>query len=307
MNDNEIINWLLESDCSIQYQVYKDLLGDQKPELREKISQVGWGKELMSKQKQDGHWGLSFYQPKWICTHYTLSDLRNLWILPNQNIHRILNLIFNTMKEKDGGINYCKSMSESEICVNGMILNYACFFGVEENKLKSIVDFMLTQQLPDGGFNCYASRYGGTHSSLHSTILTLEGIIEYDKQGYKYRLSELKKIEKESREFMLQHKLFKSDKTDKIIDKKMVSIPYPSRWRYDILRALDYFQYACVCYDERMNEAIDILIKKRNKDNLWILPTNHPGKVHFYMETVGQPSRWNTLRAMRVLRYFGMN
>jgi hypothetical protein len=211
------------------------------------------------------------------------------------------------MKESDGGINYCKSMKESEICANGMILSYACFFGIEAIKLNSVVDFILTQQLPDGGFNCYASRYGATHSSLHSTLLTLEGIAEYEKQGYTYKLAELKKMEFDSRDFILQHKLFKSDKTGKIIDKKMLCIPYPSRWRYDILRALDYFRYAGTAYDERMGEAFEILLKKRNKDKIWTLPANHPGKVHFYMEEVGKPSRWNTLRAIRVLNHFGID
>jgi hypothetical protein len=97
------------------------------------------------------------------------------------------------------------------------------------------------------------------------------------------------------------------NKTGKIIDKKFTNLPYPSRWRYDILRVLDYLLSADVIYDVRLQDAIDVLMKKQNKDNTWNLQANHPGNVHFYMEKVGSPSRWNTLRALRVLNHFNVN
>ena len=158
--------------------------------------------------------------------------------------------------------------------------------------------------MADGGFNCHSNRKGATHSSLHTTLSVIEGIYEYYKNGYKYRLNELQKAEIESREFILRHRLFKSHKTGKIIKNQMIRFSYPSRWYYDILRALDYFRYAKVKYDNRMQDAIDILLKKRGKDNKWKLQSNHPGQIHFIMEPVGLPSRWNTLRALRVLQYY---
>jgi hypothetical protein len=132
----------------------------------------------------------------------------------------------------------------------------------------------------------------------------IEGILEYTQNGYGYRLDELQESEVESREFLLQHRLFRSDRTGDIIDKKMLMLSYPSRWRYDILRALDYFQYTGVKYDPRMKDALDILKKKRRKDKKWPVQAMHPGQTHFDMEKTGGPSRWNTLRALRVLKRF---
>ena len=167
------------------------------------------------------------------------------------------------------------------------------------------VDFILSQQMADGGFNCHSNRKGARHSSLHTTLSVLEGIFEYHNNGYTYRMEELKKAEMESREFILQHHLFKSDKTGEIIDKRFLTLSYPPRWRYDILRALDYFQAVGVAYDERMQDAIDVILKKRNKEGIWNLQAHHPGKVHFFMEETRKPSRWNTLRALRGLSKYG--
>jgi hypothetical protein len=160
--------------------------------------------------------------------------------------------------------------------------------------------------MKDGGFNCHSNRKGAVHSSLHTTLSVAEGILEYSKSGYKYRTSELQKAEQGSREFILQHRFYKSDRTGKIIDKKMLMLSYPSRWRYDILRALDYFQFAGVDYDNRMDNAIEVLLIKRRKYGNWPLQTKHPGQTHFDMEKSGEPSRWNTLRALRVLKHYGI-
>lgn len=308
MNDKQIISWLLEGDVSIQYQTYKDLLDTDKPKLQKKIETEGWGFHFLSKRHPNGHWGLRFYQPKWISTHYTLLDLKNLNISPdNKTIKKTLDLVFETEKGPDGGILPIGAVQKSDVCVNGMVLNYSSYFKVKEESLKSIVDFLLTEKMNDGGFNCQSNRKGATHSSLHTTLSVLEGIFEYERNGYNYRLSELKKAKVNSHEFILIHKLFRSDKTNEIINPNFLKLYYPGRWYYDILRALDYFQFAQVKYDNRMDEAIDIIISKRTKEGLWKLPSKHPGKTHFDMEQAGKPSRWNTLRALRVLRHFKLN
>ena len=306
MIDNKIINWLLDGDISIQYQAYRDLLSVEREDLRQEIENEGWGKRFLSFQSDNGHWGRGFYQPKWTSTHYTLLDLKNLGISNNcKPIKQTLDIVIkNNKNENDGGIHPIGTVKESDVCINGMALNYLSYFRTQEKHLKSIVDFILSQRMVDGGFNCQLNRKGAKHSSLHTTISVLEGIQEYKKNNYTYRLDELIKAEIESREFILEHKLFKSDKTGEIISKKMLTLSYPSRWRYDILRALDYFQSAKIDYDERMNDAIDILQKKRNKENTWNLQANHPGQTHFDMEKIGKPSRWNTLRILKVLRHF---
>lgn len=305
MTNDDLISWLLESDISIQYQTQRDLLGKEDSRFRKRIETEGWGAKLLSLRQPNGHWGNAFYQPKWTSTHYTLLDLRNLGISPgNKAIDETLKLIFKYERGFDGGINPSGSTRNSDVCINGMVLNYASYFHIKEEQLKSVVDFLLSVQMNDGGFNCHSNRIGAIHSSLHSTLSVIEGIHEYRKNRYTYRLGELKKAELASREFILLHHLFRSDKTGNIIRSDFLKLCYPCRWYYDILKALDYFQSAGVKYDSRMEDALQIILSKRNKNRQWTLAAKHPGKIHFEMEKAGQPSRWNTLRALRVLKYF---
>ena len=304
----EINNWLLKGDVSIQYQTYRDLLGEDRVDLRNRIATEGWGKKFLSFQHDDGHWGMKFYQPKWTSTHYTLLDLKNLGIATdNPQIKKSVNKILKEEKGEDGGVNPSGSIKNSDVCINGMVLNYASYFGAEEEGLRSVVDFILDQRMNDGGFNCHFNRSGATHSSLHSTLSVAEGISEYVLNGYEYRLQELQEATKTSEEFILMHQLFISDRTGKIIRPDFLRIPYPPRWKYDILKALDYFRASGTKYDARMQPALDELIRKRKKDGTWTLPAKYPGQIHFEMEKTGESSRWNTLRALRVFKYFGID
>jgi hypothetical protein len=307
MNEyRELIDWLLEGDVSIQYQVQRDLLGNERPDLRERIAAEGWGAKFLSFRKPEGHWGQRFYQPKWISTHYTLLDLKNLGISPeNPLIRESIQQVLERHKGPDGGILPIGVTQTSDMCINGMFLNYATYFGMAEEELKSIVDLMLAEQLGDGGFNCELNTRGAVHSSMHTTISVLEGILEYARNGYSYRLEALQRAADHSQEFLLMHKLFRSDKTGEIIDKRWLMLSYPSRWKYDILRVLDYFQSAGIGYDPRMDDAFEVLDKKRRKDGAWPVQAKHPGQVHFDMEKTGSASRWNTLRVLRTLKHFG--
>ena len=305
MNSNKLINWLLEGDVSIQYQVHRDLLGDDKKNLQARIAIEGWGKQFLSKRKKDGNWGIKFYQPKWTSTHYTLYDLRNLCIAPNNPlIQESIEIILENEKASDGGILAIGRNQLSDLCINGMFLNYASYFNASEKDLKSVVDSILSQIMPDGGFNCRSNRYNTVHSSLHTTLSVLEGITEYEINQYNYRLKELINAKKSAIEFILLHQLFISDRTGEIINKDFLKLTYPRRWRYNILSALDYFQHARIQWDDRMKPAIQVLLKKQNKDSTWNTQAKHPGRVHFEMEKAGKPSRWNTLRAMRVFKHF---
>ena len=307
MIKEQIINWLLEGDVSIQYQVHRDLLSVERKDLRNRIAIEGWGAKYLSKRKTDGHWGMKFYQPKWISSHYTLLDLRNLCIAPdNKLIKESIDIIVSNEKGPDGGILPVGQDQKCDVCLNGMFLNYASYFKTEEKTLKSIIDFILAQIMPDGGFNCRFNRTGAKHSSLHSTLSVLEGISEYEHNGFKYRLEELSEVKRSSIEFILLHQLFLSDRTGKIINNDFLKLTFPGRWRYDILKAFDYFQHAEVKWDKRMEPAREVLLKKRNKDSTWNAQAKHPGQVHFEMEKAGKPSRWNTLRSLRVLKHFGI-
>ena len=128
--------------------------------------------------------------------------------------------------------------------------------------------------------------------------------MEYDRNGYSYRIEDLLKAAARSREFILVHRLFKSDRTGQVIHKDMLRLAFPPRWKYNILRALDCFQAARMPWDDRMGDAIAVLKSKRLRDGRWPLQAAHPGAVHFVMEEAGKPSRLNTLAALRVLRAY---
>jgi hypothetical protein len=301
-----LLQWLLDGDVAIQYQVQRDVLDDEQPSLRERIANEGWGARFLRARQPQGHWGRGFYQPKWISTHYTLLDLRNLYIPPdNQLIRESIAQILEKHSSSDGGINPAKTIPNSDVCVSGMFLNYAAYFGLPETELHLVVDFLMRVQMPDGGFNCQSNQPGGAvHSSVHSTLSVLEGIGEYIAHGYGYCAAELEAIAGQGREFLLQHRLFRSHRTGEVIQARFLMLSYPSRWFYDILRALDYFRSVAAPYDPRLQDALDILLQKRRADGRWPLQAKHAGQVHFDMEQPGQPSRWNTLRALRVLKHF---
>ena len=306
MIESHVIAWLLEGDVSIQFQVFRDLLGENRTDLQDRIAYEGWGQQFLSQRKKNRHWGDRFYQPKWISSHYTLLDLRNLNInQENWEARDSIQLILDTCIADDGGIKLGPSTAvHTDVCVNGMFLNYASYFKMPEEHLRSIVDALLNELMPDGGFNCRTTRSGAVHSSLHSTISVLEGLLEFKEQGFQYRKNDIEEAMNGAEGFILLHKFFISDRTGEVIKKDFLKLTYPSRWKYDILRGLDYFRYANRRWDHRMQEAIKVIQDKRNRKGTWNLQAAHPGKVHFTMEKAGQPSRWNTLRALRVLKHF---
>lgn len=306
MDYDALIQWLLKGDVSIQYQVYRDLLGQEKEGLQQRIALEGWGAQLLAKRNVDGHWGQGFYRPKWTSSHYTLLDLRNLGISPNtMSIHETIAKILRECKAADGGI-YPIS-KKSDVCVNGMFLNYASYFKAKGEKLNSVVDTLLNERMADGGFNCLSNRSGAVHSSLHSTLSVLEGMTEYVRNGYTYRMDEVKKAMAAAKQFVLLHQLFISDRSGEIIDNNFCRFSYPRRWRYDVLSAMDFFQYSKSTWDPRMQAAIELLLKKRKRDGRWNQQAKHPGQTHFDMERAREPSRWNTLRALRVLKYYRLD
>lgn len=306
MENKAIIKWLLEGDVSIQYQTYRDILGNDRPDLKLKIQEEGWGKQFLDHQNENGHWGKEYYNPKWISTHYTLLTLKNLGIAQDvKSIRSILHkLLYQDRKFEAEQKTFHKSVLYDDVCVNGMFLNFASYFLEDEPKLNEIVDFILAQVMSDGGFNCQKTRSGARHSSLHSTLSVLEGLDEYVQQGNTYRKEDILEVKKAAEEFVLMHRLFLSDRTGNIINKAFLKFPYPCRWRYDILRAMDYFQKANTPYDERMEPAIDYILSKRTKEGLWKVNAKYPGKSFFILERAGKESRINTLRVLRVMKKY---
>lgn len=309
MPPEDLINWLLQGDAAIRFQVQRDLLGGEPAllqDLQERIALEGWGRLYLEQRQPAGYWGRGFYQPKWTSSHYTLLDLRNIGCPPaNELARESVRQIFLHEKGRDGGLNPSRTIGQSDACINGMALNYGAWFGLEERLAESVVDFILAQVMPDGGFNCRLNRSGAVHSSMHTTISVLEGIEEYRRSGYQYRMPELLAAAASSRAFLLKHHLYKSDHTGEVIKPQFLRLTWPVRWHYDIQRALDYFRLADprILADPRAGtaEALEVIRNTRRPDGTWPMQAAYPGAVHFVMEQAGRPSRWNTLRAMRVL------
>lgn len=298
----EVIEWLLSGDVAVQYQTTRDLLGRDDPELRARIATEGLGADVLAARGDDGHWGRGFYQPKWTSSHYTLLELVNLG-LPgdNQAARETVDLILRTEKGRDGGLNPSAAITHSDVCINGMALGYSAHFGAAEEQLHSVVDLLLELRMPDGGFNCRLNRSGARHSSLHTTISTVEGITEYLRDGYTHRADELREAAAASVEFLMRHRLYRSEHTGQAIDPEFTRLHHPPRWHYDILRALDALRDARVAHDPRMDDALAVLRARRRADGRWVANRGYPGMTHVPSPRGGQPSRWVTLIALRVL------
>jgi hypothetical protein len=207
--------------------------------------------------------------------------------------------------QRDGGINYgtwAKWTRRGETCVTGMVLSILSYFEYEDARLDTIASHLLEQQMPDGGWNCQRSS-GATHASVHTTISVLEGLRHFQLHRGREVL-EVRDAQRRGREFLLVHRLFRSHRTGEIIKPVFTRFSFPPRWHYDILRALDYFQAVNAPRDPRLAEAIDIVRSSQRKDGRWSLQQSYKGKTYFELERLGAPSRWNTLRALRVLRWW---
>lgn len=301
---NEIIEWLLQGDASVRYQVARDLLQEEKNALhrsRQEIHQSGWCKRLIDLwDPVSKRWGGGVYSPKWISTTYTMLDLKNFCLDPSLDCYQqAATLLIEELPVDQRP----KSKYPLDLCICGMLLNLCCYGTLDHPGINPIVDVLLDYHMKDGGWNCSLDQ-NPQHSSLHTTMNVLEGLLEYERNGYTYRLDELQAAVEKAHQFILCHRLYKSDKTGQVIKKSFTMLSYPPRWRYDVLRALDYFRYAGVPYDERMDDALTLLLGKRRKDGTWPVQQKYPGLIHFDYEKTGGSSRINTVRALRVLAYY---
>ncbi|MBL8045407.1 MAG: hypothetical protein JNL09_02645 [Anaerolineales bacterium] len=306
MPENAVIKWLLDGGPAIRWQTQRDLL-DWTPRRytadRKRVATEGWGARLLKKQDEAGTWGGGLYSPKWISTTYTLLLLRHLGLPPeNTAARRGCALLIDRGLYHDGGINFFKSFKHSETCVTGMVLALLSYFQLPDERVHRVVEHLLGQQMQDGGWNCERPK-GATHSSFHTTLSVLEGLHEYG-LTFPRRVASLTSAVERAHEFLWLHRLYRSHRTGKVADPALARMYFPPRWHYDFLRALDYFQWVKAPREARMQDAIDLLKSKRLPDGRWRQGANWAGRTFFELEPVGQPSRWNTLRALRVLKWW---
>jgi hypothetical protein len=316
--DERTIAWLLDSgDPALEYQVRRDLLHE--PEaalemLRREIPQRGWAQGLLAQRKPDGHWGFGPYQKKWCCTHYVLFELCQLGVPPDLEACReSVQLLLDCPFGIDGGINYARTIARSDVCVNGMLLFICGYFGVDGDVVRHIIDYLLARRMPDGGWNCeYDS--GAIRSSLHTTIAVIEGLHAARKARIAVPEGGDADIDRAidssvagGVDFILRHRLFRSERTGEIVKDDFFRFCFPVRWKYDILRCLDSFRAMGISggaqRDVRLNEALDTVREKGGAESRW-KAASQPGATYFVVEKNGNPGRWNTLRALRVLEHF---
>jgi hypothetical protein len=308
-----VLDWLLDSDPAIRWQVLRDLVhapAEVVAAERARVATEGWGARLLALQGEDGQWagGACFPanfkwstenqgQP-WTSTLPTLQLLYDFGIDPHSDRIRLaVALVKEHCRWEHAGQPFFSG--EVEPCINGRTVLLGTYFGLN---VEGIVARLHGEQLEDGGWNCEVEN-GSVRSSFATTINVLEGLLAHERAtgGSQESIAARRRGE----EYLLERKLFRRKSTGEVVNPAWLQFSFPVRWHYDVLRALDYFRSTADVPDSRISEAIDVLRAKEQPDGTWLLENTHPGKIHFALEDGdGQPSRWNTLRALRVLSWY---
>jgi hypothetical protein len=310
-----VLDWLLDSDPAIRWQVLRDLVHGPAEAVaaeRARIAVEGWGARLLALQGEDGQWAggacfpsRSFDQwekvqgQPWISTLPVLQLLHDFGVDPgSERVCRAVAMVRDHCRWEHGGQPFFSG--EVEPCINGRTVTLGVYFGQD---VDGVVARLLDEQLEDGGWNCEAEN-GSVRSSFATTINVLEGLLAYERASGDAAKA-VAAARHRGEEYLLERRLFRRKSTGEVVDPTWLQFSFPVRWHYDVLRALEYFRLAREAPDPRMGEAIQVLRSKRQSDGSWWLENTHPGKIYFALEEGdNRSSRWNTLRALRVLDWY---
>lgn len=302
------LKWLLDSDPAIRWQVMRDLIGASPDAIaaeRSRVAAQGWGARLLALQSARGDWGGAKPDRGLLITLYSLAVLLDFGLDPASKQARKMigrvdqRLVFKPLNNRPF------LQGETEPCINGRILAIGAYFNKPNDALAKR---LLSEQLEDGGWNCEAvepsaKRPKSRRASFHTTICVLEGLLEYERTGPKS--AAVVRARKRGEQYLLARGMFRSLRTGDVIDERWLRFSFPTFWHYDVLRGLDYLRKAGVKPDKRAREALEIVLKRRHQNGRWPLNLLHAERIPLEMETaVGSASRWNTLRALRVLGWY---
>jgi hypothetical protein len=303
------IRWLLDSDPAVRWQVMRDLTdagADAVAAERARVATHGWGAKLLARQSPGGRWGGSKENRGLLITFNSLVVLKDLGLDPtSREARRMIGRVEKRLRftwHHDSPF----LRGETEPCINGRILGIGAYF---KKPNAALATQLLSEQLEDGGWNCDATlacpkRPKSKVSSFHTTICVLEGLLDYERAGR--RSAAVTRARKRGENYLLERRMFRSLRTGEVIDERWLRFSFPTFWHYDVLRGLDYLRNAGVKPDSRVREAVEIVIKQRHQNGRWPLNLRHAERIPVEMETaVGSASHWNTLRALRVLRWYG--
>jgi hypothetical protein len=297
----DTIGWLLDSDPAIRWQAMRDLT-DASPTAiaaeRARVPHEGVGAEILARQGSDGAWHRTG-KPDWLPTLFTMLLLRAAGADKEEPA------VGSAVARLQEGFRWHESFGakpffggEVEPCINGHTLTLGAYFGYPT---ASLTQRLISEQLEDGGWNCDAPK--SLRSSYNTTICVLEGLLEYERAVGS--TPEIAEARRRGEEYLLERALFRRRSTGEVANEAFLKFAYPPRYHYDILRALDYFRDAGVEPDTRMNAALRVLEEGQQPDGRWLLDATYDESLAFPLnESVGEPSRWNTLRALRVLRWY---
>ncbi|MFL5735067.1 MAG: hypothetical protein ACJ78Q_18070 [Chloroflexia bacterium] len=326
--NSSVIQWLLDSDPSIRWQAMRDLTGASAEEVaaeRARVATEGLGARLLALQGADGSWAGTAWNRGWDSTMHVLSLLGEMGLDPaSEQARRAVGLVRDNVRWRgwdwDGnwrGLDFEGNpffAGEVEPCINGQVAASGAYFGQD---VQRIVDRLLGEQLPDGGWNCEAEN-GSTRSSFNTTICVLEALLEYELAGgssgaggSSAEVTEVREARLRADEYLLERRLLRRLSTGEVIERDRkggaawTRFSFPTWWHYDALRGLEYLRRAGATPDERVAEAIELVESKRDREGRWPLENQHPGTMAVDLdEEEGRPSRWNTLRALRVLDWY---
>jgi hypothetical protein len=308
-----VIAWLLDSDPSLRWQVMRDLTRAPENEVvaaRSRVETEGMGARLLAQQALDGRWGGAAWNRGWDSTLHVLMLLREMGLDPvSEGARRALTLVCERVTWRGCGPPQVHGNrffeGEVEPCINGQVAMAGAYFAQD---VEGIIGRLLGEQLADGGWNCEASS-GSRRSSFNTTICVLEALLEYERTSR--ASAPVTAARRRGEEYLLERRLLRRRSTGERIeqDRKGGAVwtrfAFPTWWHYDVLRGLDYLRRAQVAPDERLAEAIDLVASKRDAQGRWPLDALYAGRMPVEMdESEGRPSRWNTLRALRVLDWY---
>ena len=301
----DVHEWLLDSDPAIRWQVMRDLTDASPAEVeteRARVGTEGWGAQLLAMQQPNGGWSRVAEPKRFIesadgsATH-ALVLLVDMGLDPgSESARRAIDLVADQVRFYEG--NQPFFTGETEPCINGRVLQVGSYFGRPD---AALAHRLVTEQLEDGGWNCEAP--ASTRGSFHSTICVLEGLLYFERAvGGGGGVTEART---RGQDYLLDRRLARSLSTGELINPEWSLFSYPPGYHYDVLRGLDYLRQAGVAPDDRSAEAVELVNEKQTPEGRWLLENPHDDVLDFEMEPSGEPSRWNTLRALRVLKWAG--